>query len=122
MCFSRGKRACWKNTRWVKHRSFQYEIDSTVFACFAKLQGCRRLMQDIVVRDGFLPAATWLVAYETEDASGVKQREYCGTIQGIRDRYGFGSVQNIGVCPLHRGRSIGANLIYKALVGSAMRA
>jgi len=101
----------------VKHKSFQFEIDSTVFACFSKLQGCRRLMHDIVVRDGFLPAATWLTGYETQDSNGVKSTEYCGTIQGICDRNGYGMVQNIGVCPLHRGRSIGANLIYKALQG-----
>jgi len=101
----------------VKHQSFQFEIDSTVFPCFAKLKGCRRLMQEIVVRDGFLPAATWLMAYEIEEPGGMRTKEYCGTIQGICDRNGLGSVQNIGVCPLHRGRRIGANLIYKALQG-----
>jgi len=43
--------------------------------------------------------------------------EYCGTIQGMRDRSGMGAVQNLGIVPGHRGRGLGTALLHSALAG-----
>jgi ribosomal protein S18 acetylase RimI-like enzyme len=92
----------------VKFRSFQEEIDATVFPSLADRRGCYYLMNEICHKRGFLPLATWLVA----SAGG-----YCGTVQGIRERAGLGAIQNLGVTPLHRGRGIGSALLLQALHG-----
>src|SRR5438552_15787068 len=42
---------------------------------------------------------------------------YCGTVQGIRDRNGMWSIQNLGVLPAYRGRGLGSALLLKALDG-----
>ncbi len=97
----------------VKYVSFRDEIDANVFPCFGELSGCLRLMNDIARREGFLPGATWLAAYRHPDG----QLEYCGTIQGVRDRSGLGAVQNLGITPAHRGHSLGSCLLYRALEG-----
>ena len=47
----------------VKYRSFCLEIDANVFPCLGDRDGCRRLMGEILRRDGFLPEATWLVGF-----------------------------------------------------------
>jgi len=97
----------------VKYVSFRDEIDANVFPCFGELGGCQRLMNDIARRDGFLPDATWLAACQAPDGS----LEYCGTIQGVRDRSGLGAVQNLGITPPHRGHSLGTCLLVRALDG-----
>ncbi len=98
----------------TKYHSFRMEVDAHVFPCLGDSEGCLKLMEEISLKDGFLPAATWLVARE---ALGVPEPEYCGTIQGIRDENGHGGVQNIGIVPEHRGRGVGTCLILKALWG-----
>jgi ribosomal protein S18 acetylase RimI-like enzyme len=97
----------------TKFRSFRSEIDARVFPCLGDLEGCRRLMKEIRGKSGFLAAATWLVV--CNDAAG--DLEWCGTIQGVVDRHGSGSIQNIGVVPGHRGRGLGTALIEEALAG-----
>ncbi len=97
----------------TKFRSFRTEIDATVFPCLGDLDGCRRLMREIRGKSGFLPSATWLVV--CNDARG--ELEWCGTIQGVVDRFGVGSIQNIGVVPVQRGRGLGTCLIEQALAG-----
>lgn len=97
----------------TKFRSFRTEIDATVFPCLGDLDGCRRLMREIRGKSGFLPTATWLLV--CNDAYG--DLEWCGTIQGVVDRLGSGSIQNIGVVPAHRGRGLGTSLIEQALAG-----
>ena len=97
----------------TKFRSFRTEIDATVFPCLGELEGCRRLMREIRGKSGFLADATWLVV--CNDAYG--DLEWCGTIQGVVDRLGTGSIQNIGVVPDHRGRGLGTCLIEQALAG-----
>ncbi len=97
----------------AKYQSFRNEIDANVFPCLGDPRGCERLMSDISRRAGFIPSATWLIAKFTESALP----EYCGTIQGIRDRYGNGSIQNVGVAPQHRGQGLSKVLLYKALEG-----
>lgn len=95
----------------TKYNSFRSEIDANVFPCLGDYDGCVRLMQEIAHKDGFLPEATWLVVYDDG------QSEFCGTIQGIRDRSGMGAIQNLGIVPEHRNRGIGSCLMRKALEG-----
>jgi ribosomal protein S18 acetylase RimI-like enzyme len=98
----------------AKYRSFCLEIDAHVFPCLGEREGCRRLMWEITHRDGFIPEATWLIGYRPV---GRREAEYCGTVQGLRDRHGLGSVQNLGVTPEHRGRGLGTHLLAAALAG-----
>jgi ribosomal protein S18 acetylase RimI-like enzyme len=96
----------------VKHASFRDEIDADVFACLGELDGCQRLMQEISMKDGFVPEATWLaLAADGDDV------EPCGTIQGIRAGHRYGAIQNVGITPAHRGRGIGTALICAAIAG-----
>jgi ribosomal protein S18 acetylase RimI-like enzyme len=97
----------------VKFLSFRDEIDANVFPCFGELSGCQRLMQEISRKEGFLPEATWLAVH----SNGSQQLEPCGTIQGIRDRFGLGAIQNVGITPPHRGRGLGSCLLLAALAG-----
>jgi len=95
----------------TKYRSFHGEIDAVVFPCLGELEGCRRLMREIRGKPGFLPNATWLVV--RNDAAG--ELEWCGTIQGVVDRLGVGSIQNVGIVPTQRGLGLGTCLIEQAL-------
>ena len=96
----------------VKFRCFQHELDANVFPSLGDRHGCLRLMTEISQKDGFLRQATWLLAHD------VGQRtEYCGTIQGVRDPQGIGSIQNIGITPQHRGNGLGTLLIRRSLIG-----
>ena len=70
-------------------------------------------MQEIRGKQGFLPAATWLIARDSDDG----QLEYCGTVQGIRDYTGVGAIQNLGVTPEHRSRNLGSCLLVNSLIG-----
>jgi ribosomal protein S18 acetylase RimI-like enzyme len=96
----------------VKYLSFRNEIDADVFDCLGEADGCQRLMQEISLKEGFLPAATWLAM--TTD--GLDE-EPCGTIQGIRTTSKYGAIQNVGIVPAHRGRGVGTALILAALAG-----
>jgi GNAT superfamily N-acetyltransferase len=92
----------------VKYRSFAGEIDAVVFPNLGSRLGCYRLMQDIARRPGFEPRATWLAA---------GPEGYCGTIQGVRERGGWGAIQNLGVVPAARHRGLGSCLLLQALHG-----
>ena len=98
----------------TKYRSFCLEIDANVFPCLGEKEGCRRLMDEIARRENFIPDATWLLAYRV---AGQTSPDYCGTIQGLRDRHGYGAVQNLGVTPMHRSRGLGTALLHQALQG-----
>jgi RimJ/RimL family protein N-acetyltransferase len=98
----------------AKYYSFRDELDTNLFPCLGELVGCRRLMSEIAAKPGFLPEATWLLVHQPD---GLSTPEYCGTIQGIRDRSGLGAIQNVGVTPAHRGRGLGTNLVLKSLEG-----
>lgn len=97
----------------TKYRSFRGEIDAGVFPCLGNLEGCRRLMREIQGKPGFLPVATWLVAW----GHAPEDLQWCATIQGIVDRSGVGSIQNVGVVPEHRGLGLGTCLIDQAVAG-----
>lgn len=92
----------------VKFRAFRGEIDAEVFPSLASEVGCRHLMTAIRERSGFLAGATWLIAHAGEP---------CGTIQGLRDKFGHGAIQNVGVLPDHRGRGLARALVALALRG-----
>jgi len=98
----------------AKYNSFRGEIDANVFPCLGDLNGCRRLMSDIVHKPGFLAQSAWLAVYSPE---GCSKPEYCGTIQGIRDKSGLGAVQNLGVTPEHRDLGLGTCLLFHSLDG-----
>ncbi len=98
----------------VKYLAFRDEIDAAVFPCFTELVSCKRLMRQIVQKEGFLPEATWLGVYVSDSG---QLWEPCGTIQGVRDEFGLGSIQNLGVVPEHRNRGLGTCLLGCALDG-----
>jgi hypothetical protein len=98
----------------VKFRCFHEEIDAHVFPSLGHPEGCRRLMRDITQGEGFLAQATWLLAC-TNPLTG--RADYCGTIQGIRNGSGKGSVQNFGVVPAYRGQGLGTVLLRRSLDG-----
>ena len=98
----------------AKYRSFHREIDAEVFPCLGDAEGCVRLMREISRKNGFIPAATWLLCRQ-DLLTG--ESESCGTIQGIRDRHGFGAVQNLGIIPECRGMGLGEILLRRALQG-----
>src|SRR5690242_10778399 len=60
----------------AKYQSFRTEIDANVFPCLGDTEGCYRLMGEIAAKEGFLPQATWLLAFQSEPGEPV---EYCGT-------------------------------------------
>lgn len=95
----------------TKFRAFRDEIDAVVFPCLGDLQGCRRLMREIRNKPGFLPDATWLVAW----GQGPDGLLWCGTIQTVVDANRVGTIQNIGVVPSHRGVGLGTALIRQAM-------
>src|SRR4051794_4031138 len=92
----------------AKYASFGAEIDSQVFPSLATEDGCVQLMRAIRHKPGFLPGATWLLACGSE---------YCGTVQGVRERSGKGAIQNLGIAPAHRGHGLGTALLLQALHG-----
>ena len=98
----------------VKYRSFRAEIDANVFPCLGDHDSCVQLMSEISHRDGFLPQGTWLIAWQPDPKGPL---EYCGTIQGVCDKQGFGAIQNLGVVPEHRGFGLGKHLLRRALLG-----
>jgi hypothetical protein len=98
----------------AKYLSFRGELDANVFTCLADLDGCRRLMTEIVRKPGFLPEATWLLCFQPP---GGGQAESCGTVQGIRDAVGLGAIQNLGIVREHRNCGLGTALLFCALGG-----
>ncbi|HTU90713.1 MAG TPA: N-acetyltransferase [Gemmataceae bacterium] len=88
--------------------SFHQEIDAQVFPSLGDRQSSLCLMIEMTRKRGFLPEATWLLL----GPSGP-----CGTVQGLRERDGDGSIQNIGILPGWRGRGLGEVLLLQALHG-----
>jgi ribosomal protein S18 acetylase RimI-like enzyme len=92
----------------VKYQCFCGDLDGVVFPNLSNRIGCVRLMREIAARPGFRPESTWLIAHgET----------YVATVQGVSDRAGTGSIQNLGVVPPHRGRGLGLAILLQALHG-----
>lgn len=97
----------------AKFQSFRSEMDAHIFPCLARRDGCLRLMREIADRTTFVPSATWLLRYQ--DRPGGRPMPV-GTIQGLQHDE-WGSIQNLGVMPEHRGRGLGAALLMRAAVG-----
>jgi ribosomal protein S18 acetylase RimI-like enzyme len=97
----------------TKYRCFRSEMDANVFPCLGDIDGCRRLMAEIVLRGAFVPEATWLLEYRT---AGTRRGDRCGTIQGVADGE-VGSIQNVGVTVEHRGLGLGSALLWHSLAG-----
>ncbi len=101
----------------AKFNSFKEELDANVFPCLSRRDGCLRLMREITSRGDFVPDATWLIrALETNPRTGVVQPYAVGTIQGLSTE-GWGSIQNVGIDPAHRGKGLGSILLSKAATG-----
>lgn len=98
----------------AKYRSFCTELDANVFPCLGERDGCQKLMGEISRRKGFIPEATWLLAWQPSEDT---KPDYCGTVQGIQDRKNVGSIQNLGIAPEHRGTGLGTQLLRQALLG-----
>lgn len=92
----------------VKFHCFCAELDGVVFPNLSNRDGCLRLMREIATRPGFRPESTWLIAHGSD---------YVATVQGVSDRAGTGSIQNLGVVPNHRGRGLGWAILLQALHG-----
>ena len=113
----------------VKYESFVGGLDSYVFACLSRREGCLRLMREIASRKGFVADATWLIEEATGPDESAKDIDApspghvvgVGTIQGLemQDDAGrrWGSIQNVGVVPSHRGRGLGAALLQRSAEG-----
>ena len=96
----------------VHYQCFCRELDTTLFPSFGDLWGCKHLLREICQKPGFLPEATWLVAYE---------EGCCGTVQSVVNALGQGSIQNLGVAPDYRGQGLGEGLLLQALHGFKRR-
>ena len=90
----------------VHYWSFADCIDCRLFASFADPAGCAYTLNEIRRKTGFMPEATWLIA----GAPGA-----CATIQCIKEGWGYGSIQNVGVIPSCRGKGLGEALVLRAL-------
>jgi ribosomal protein S18 acetylase RimI-like enzyme len=88
--------------------SFHREIDALVFPSLGDRQGSLCLMIEMTRKRGFLAEATWLL---------MGPAGPCGTVQGMRERDGFGSIQNVGIAPDWRGRGLGEALLLQAFAG-----
>ena len=99
----------------AKFDSFRHELDANVFPCLGEKDGCEGLMREIASRRGFVPEATWLVVYSSNDKR-IRQVN-CGTVQGINDNGLIGSIQNLGVIPDHRSQGLARGLLVRALAG-----
>ncbi len=88
--------------------SFHQEIDAQVFPSLGDRHGSLCLMIEMTRKRGFLPEATWLL----QGPVGP-----CGTVEGLRERDGVGSIQNLGILPGWRGRGLGEALLLQALHG-----
>jgi ribosomal protein S18 acetylase RimI-like enzyme len=88
--------------------SFHQEIDAQVFPSLGDPHGSLCLMIEMTRKRGFLPEATWLL---------LGPLGPCGTVEGLRERDGVGSIQNLGILPGWRGRGLGEALLLQALNG-----
>jgi ribosomal protein S18 acetylase RimI-like enzyme len=97
----------------TKFQCFRGEMDANVFPSLSTRDGCRRLMNEITRRGGFVPSATWLLEHWP---AGARRPQPCGTIQGVAED-NVGAIQNIGITPPHRGQGLGTVLLWHSLSG-----
>ncbi len=97
----------------TKFQCFHWEMDANVFPSLSTRDGCHRLMDDISRRNGFVPAATWLLEHWPANA---RRPTPCGTVQGVAEDK-VGAIQNVGILPEHRGHGLGTVLMWHSLAG-----
>jgi ribosomal protein S18 acetylase RimI-like enzyme len=97
----------------AKFLSFRHELDVNVFPCLGRRDGCLQLMREITKRSGFVPESTWLLRYADPESGCV---EPVGTVQGLQHD-GWGAIQNLGICPQHRGLGLGTFMLRMAAKG-----
>jgi hypothetical protein len=83
----------------AKFNSFRGEIDANVFPCLGDLNGCRRLMSDIVRKPGFLRESAWLAVYSSEVCSSLT---IAAQFKAFAINRTWAPIQNLGVTPEHR--------------------
>ena len=111
------------SSQWLRHHgntkyeSFVGEMDSMVFPCLARRDGCGRLMREITSRRCFVAEATWLCRHRDPTLGRTLD---VGTVQGL-EIDGAGSIQNLGVIPGYRGQNIGSALLHHAAIGFRAR-
>jgi len=104
----------------AKFMSFRDEVDADVFSCLGEMDGCHALMEEISLKEGFLPEATFLAEYTGNASQRIASLETiqpCGTIQGLHSSNRCGGIQNVGITPQHRGLGLGTALITASLLG-----
>jgi len=74
----------------VKYRSFRSDLDSQVFKCLGRIDGCLGLMREIVRQRTFLSGTTWLGTFHPDQDWPPQD---CGTIQGIARSRKVGAIQ-----------------------------
>lgn len=97
----------------AKFQSFREELDTNVFPCLGRRDGCLHLMREISSRIGFVPEATWLIRYRGD---GKVRPTPVGTVQGIEIEQ-WGAIQNLGIERSHRGIGLGSILLSHAAQG-----
>ena len=113
-------RACaWNHTLLDAHTtahylSFRHHEDAEIFESFRTYKGCRQVMEHVFGKAGFVPEATWVIAYLP---AGAVQPTYCAGIQGGIDAQGLGVIHNVGVAPEFRHRGLGRQCVLRALAG-----
>jgi ribosomal protein S18 acetylase RimI-like enzyme len=95
----------------VLHRSFQDDIDGTIFTTFQQVNRCVSLIEMVAQSPSFLPETSLMTATGTPDGLC----EYVATIQGLKLSDEIGAVQNVGVLSDYRQQGIGTNLVRAAL-------
>ncbi|MDR3183324.1 MAG: GNAT family N-acetyltransferase [Planctomycetaceae bacterium] len=95
----------------VLHRSFQNDLDGTVFTTFQEFNRCVSLIETVAQSPSFLPETSLMVA--TGDPHGLY--EFIATIQGLKLSNEIGAVQNVGVLSDYRQRGVATNLVLAAL-------
>ena len=99
----------------TKYHSFRSEIDANVFPCLGDWAGCHRLMHEIRDKQGFLPGATWLVAYRacaTGEPSSIAAR-----FKAFAITPGLGRFRTWASRPSIAAGELGTCLLIKALRG-----
>ena len=94
----------------AKHHSFRDELDSTRLPL--SWRGSRLPSPDGRDRNQVGIRARGNVAGSLRTSRRFA-RLLC-TVQGIRDQFGRGGIQNLGVTPEHRGQGVGASLLHHA--------
>lgn len=89
--------------------AFTGEPDAVLFPNLGSRSGCLLLLHAIQDSPLFFPDACWLITWQGQPVAAI---------QGLLEpTIHYGSIQNVGVHPEHRGRGLGRALLQHALQG-----